>query len=288
MTLITGGTGGSSFNFTCPAGQFLIGFHARTGAWFDAIGIVCTSYNASTKTFAGINRDPRMAGGSGGGEQEKYCPAGVPISGIGVYPNGEGQHVDALAITCLTTSGTSHYDCISSGETCYPDPLTQHVMARHSCPDGERATGIHGRADDAVNALGLNCDPLPAAEPPLSAQSGPGGPIRRMGTDTLPPSAPPISAPPPADNILTGIDLPGKDYQSVVLNRNLAMPNNPGDTPTACRNICAIEERCKAWTYVKPGIQGKNAMCWLKNEIPPRVANPNTASGIKVSRGPVR
>ena len=283
MTEATGGPGGSSFNFTCPAGQFLIGFYTRTGAWFDAIGIVCTPYNAATQRSAGIVRDPRMAGGSGGGEREKYCPASVPMSGMAVLANGKGrdqEHVDAIMIVCpATASETAHFICILSGETCVEDPLAHHLMDRHSCPSGERATGIHGRSGDAVNALGLICDPLPAASPPPTVQAG--GPLRRTGADTLPSAAPPIAATPPAsaNKMLTGIDMPGKDYRNVVLNFSPTQRNN--NQPVACQNICAIEAQCKAWTWVKLGVQGTNAMCWLKNNSPPRVANANTVSGLK-------
>jgi hypothetical protein len=71
--------------------------------------------------------------------------------------------------------------------------------------------------------------------------------------------------------------MPGKDYRNVALNDN-------ANAPVACQSLCAQEAQCKAWSWVKPGIQGPKAMCWLKNDIPSRVSNPNTASGLKVAR----
>ena len=115
--------------------------------------------------------------------------------------------------------------------------------------------------------------------------------VPRAATGTNPPPAQPAApragsppARPPASaesGIQTGIDMPGKDYRNVALNDN-------GNAPAACESLCAQEAQCKAWSWVKPGIQGPKAMCWLKNEIPPRVSNPNTASGLKVARGAVR
>lgn len=51
--------------------------------------------------------------------------------------------------------------------------------------------------------------------------------------------------------------------------------------PLLCLQACEEEERCKAWTYVKPGHQGRNARCWLKHRVPnPRPADCCT-SGVK-------
>ena len=34
-----------------------------------------------------------------------------------------------------------------------------------------------------------------------------------------------------------------------------------------CRNYCAADSTCKAYTYTKPG-GGASAHCWLKNSVP--------------------
>ena len=46
--------------------------------------------------------------------------------------------------------------------------------------------------------------------------------------------------------------------------------------PALCRDACQKEGRCKAWTYVKPGIQADNARCWLGNRIPTAVPEMET------------
>src|SRR6185369_2886226 len=79
-----GGPGGGPFNLTCPAGQYLVGFHARSGGWVDAVGIICAPYDAATRRLGDKISDPRITGGVGGGPQDIYCPAGDPIKAIGL------------------------------------------------------------------------------------------------------------------------------------------------------------------------------------------------------------
>jgi hypothetical protein len=70
----------------------------------------------------------------------------------------------------------------------------------------------------------------------------------------------------------TNTDRPGMDYS----NFDLASAN-----PSLCEQACDGDPNCLAFTYVKPGVQGANARCWLKNGIP--TAYPATCcdSGVK-------
>ncbi|WP_164712231.1 PAN domain-containing protein [Methylobacterium currus] len=68
------------------------------------------------------------------------------------------------------------------------------------------------------------------------------------------------------------IDRPGLDYR----NFSLAQAD-----PGLCLNACDGEAQCKAWTYVRPGVQGPQARCWLKSNVPPAVANSCCTSGAK-------
>ncbi len=52
--------------------------------------------------------------------------------------------------------------------------------------------------------------------------------------------------------------------------------------PARCQAACMDEAQCKAWTYVKPGIQGPNARCWLKNGVPNPTQNTCCVSGLKL------
>ena len=61
-----------------------------------------------------------------------------------------------------------------------------------------------------------------------------------------------------------GVDRPGSDYK----NFNLS-----ADQPSLCENQCVSEPQCKAWTFVRPGVQGASARCWLKNTVPAAKSN---------------
>lgn len=74
-----------------------------------------------------------------------------------------------------------------------------------------------------------------------------------------------------------GMDRAGKDYRAFWL----AEPN-----PQVCMDTCRSESRCAAWTYVKPGIQGSKARCWLKNSVPTVRANGCCTSGVKYTLEP--
>ncbi|MBT1512485.1 hypothetical protein KIP88_18440 [Bradyrhizobium sp. SRL28] len=65
-------------------------------------------------------------------------------------------------------------------------------------------------------------------------------------------------------------DRPGNDF------RNVALRGNSGD----CLELCRRTRGCRAWTFVKPGVQGTSARCWLKNVVPAAVANACCTSGV--------
>lgn len=60
----------------------------------------------------------------------------------------------------------------------------------------------------------------------------------------------------------------------------------PGSAdPRLCRNACAADSRCVAWTYVRPyTAQGSEPRCWLKDGVPRRIKSDCCASGI-MARG---
>ena len=80
------------------------------------------------------------------------------------------------------------------------------------------------------------------------------------------------SVAPPPPNMEVDTDRPGHDYKDFALS---------SADPQLCLNACAGEGVCKAWTYVKPGIQGAKAHCWLKDVVPPPVNNTCCVSGVK-------
>jgi len=65
-----------------------------------------------------------------------------------------------------------------------------------------------------------------------------------------------ITTQPPQTTFEHGINRAGGDYRSFDL---------PKPRPELCRDACIAEAACRAYTYVKPGIQGAKARCWLKS-----------------------
>jgi hypothetical protein len=85
-----------------------------------------------------------------------------------------------------------------------------------------------------------------------------------------PASPPRIAIARAVGNLEVGTNRYGGDYAS----RDLA-------TAQQCQAACASEAQCKAWTWVKPGIQGPGAKCWLKNQVPAVSKNDCCVSGVK-------
>lgn len=67
------------------------------------------------------------------------------------------------------------------------------------------------------------------------------------------------------------INRPGGDYKNFPLTKA---------DPYECEKACRNDIRCKAWTYVKPGVQGPKAHCWLKDSIPLPQWDSNCISGV--------
>lgn len=72
-------------------------------------------------------------------------------------------------------------------------------------------------------------------------------------------------------------DRPGQNYRAF----DLGAPE-----PERCLAACQEDGKCRAWTYVKPGVQGAKARCWLKAGVPPAKPGGCCVSGVK-SGGPV-
>ncbi len=56
-----------------------------------------------------------------------------------------------------------------------------------------------------------------------------------------------------------------------------------GDGDEACKAACTADNKCRAFTYARPGYTGREARCFLKKEIKP----PRRQGGIHVGRGAV-
>jgi hypothetical protein len=74
------------------------------------------------------------------------------------------------------------------------------------------------------------------------------------------------------DAVETSTDRFGGDYRSFEMKAS--------DKDEACRAACVGDNKCRAWTYVRPGYIGRDARCFLKNQIKPPRRKPGFMSGV--------
>jgi hypothetical protein len=67
-------------------------------------------------------------------------------------------------------------------------------------------------------------------------------------------------------------DRPGGDYRSIAIEGSAN-----GD---ACKAACEGDDKCRAWTYARPGYAGSAPRCFLKNQIKPPARRPGMISGV--------
>ena len=70
------------------------------------------------------------------------------------------------------------------------------------------------------------------------------------------------------------VDRYGGDYRVVVM--------GTGETYQACQALCAGDAQCKAWTYVRAGIEQATPSCRLKVTVPFAERSPCCVSGVEV------
>jgi hypothetical protein len=72
--------------------------------------------------------------------------------------------------------------------------------------------------------------------------------------------------------IETSIDRFGGDF------RNFELKGSEGDED--CKAACTADNKCRAWTYARPGYAGKDAHCFLKKDIKPPRRKAGFISGV--------
>lgn len=75
-----------------------------------------------------------------------------------------------------------------------------------------------------------------------------------------------------SDTVEFSMDRTGGDY------KNLEVASDPAGA--TCEAACKEEDRCRAWTYVRPGYLGGSARCFLKERITRPRHKPCCVSGV--------
>ena len=72
----------------------------------------------------------------------------------------------------------------------------------------------------------------------------------------------------------------GMDYESFEIKDPDFFSVPPDTRPDLyCKSKCVRDPKCQAWTYVKEGVQGPYARCWLKSGVPSPLKNTCCVSG---------
>ena len=79
-----------------------------------------------------------------------------------------------------------------------------------------------------------------------------------------------MAAAAPSENFSPNTDRPGFDIRNIPFRGNAQ----------ACLGLCNRDSQCRAWTFVKAGVQGPLPVCWLKFTIPQAVPNRCCTSGV--------
>jgi hypothetical protein len=260
-THLTGGGGGGNFRDQCGAGQYLTGVSVRSGSWLDAVVPFCATFNAQTGLLGAPGFPMDRHGGSGGGAAgPTTCNNGQYVSGMMFgYTSpagGRPQYIASIQLDCapIRPGGGSAKPRIGAGGTLSHGGVT--------CGDNQAVIGMIGRSGAYVDALGLICGPRPVATGPVVAEQTPGP--QPKPDAILNQRAASLAEP--------GFNRAGQDYRSFFMAKADA---------SLCEDSCRSEANCKAWTYVKPGVQGPQAKCWLKSGVPPLTSNNCCVSGLK-------
>ena len=248
-TGIIGGSGGGPFRDQCGAGQFLTGVFVNSGAWLDSLIPLCGKFNAATGLIGASGFPMGRHGGKGGsGNPPIACENNQYIKTMmfGVFTNTSSgaKHIATIQLDCAPIR--------SGGATGRPKVGPTAAPLEHggfSCKDDEAVVGMIGRTSAYVDALGLICGPRPVVS------SSPGG---QKATSTNE----------------QNVDRPGRDYK----NFDLTARSDNADT---CKSACLADGKCKAWTFVKAGVQGPKPRCWLKTSAPPPIPNKCCVSGVR-------
>ena len=261
-----GGRGDAATELRCPRGYYLVGLKGRAGDWLDQVALICRRIDPPDYA-GGAQTTTRAVGGGGGAPVEAYCPRGSAIRGIGAFIRVEDAVQKApygIVFRCQRPRDgvlTGHFgigntDLLVDWDQI--DPSKDYRYLKQNCPGHEYAAGLSVRHGQHVNAVGLICedfsDPNTTAppvvmqfEPRLKEPIGPG-----MEDDT---------------------NRVGADYRRF----DLGQPD-----PAACQRACRDDSRtCRAWTYVRPRVQGPRAICYLKSEEPRPGPDPCCISGVE-------
>lgn len=259
-----GGKGARGEIVRCPDGYLLTGFHGSAGSWIDSIGLLCSEVRPPDYR-SGDARKLSPRGGPGGSIVEQSCGTDGAIRTIrfSIFEEGNLAGITPKVIWKISFECSMPRNGSDAGEGTFMGvseiPGTGRDRIRdvvHQCTGSEYATGLSIRYGVHVNAVGLVCGAV-------QGRGGIAGAVaaaNAVGGERLEPG------------MENNTGRPGADFDRFHIN---------DQRPDRCQSECLLRsDRCKAWTYVRPGLQHKYAVCYLKNAVPPAVPNTCCISGV--------
>ena len=169
-TATMGGGGGLPFRVLCPADSVLVGVSGGADQFVDRVRGICAKFVDGGWTSAGGTAATDAHGGGGGKPYDIRCPTGFAVAGM----NGRtGWFVDQMTVFCNrlnpTTGGTAFIGLFDeatgqSVESSLGTPVGPiggpggNPQTGFACGNSNAAIGLHGRAKDFVDQIGLACD----------------------------------------------------------------------------------------------------------------------------------
>ncbi len=172
---------------------------------------------------------------------------------------------------------------VARGGRCTHPPLCGR-LGEQPCPIGMRGPALMcdanlvaslnqcvaaGFVDAPVDTAAAATGQAPGSQTPSGAGKSRPAPALRLAP---PVPAPAVTAPVGTGAMEADTDRMGNDVYGFALTNA---------DPAACQSACAVNAQCMAWTFVKAGIKGPAAQCYLKNAAPAPTRNSCCVSGAK-------
>ena len=161
-SVLLGGGDGEAFREPCPEDWALTGVTVTMGENMNSISPVCSAPNP------GDDDDTTQLGTYGYAKDRPGVASCYPNPVLGMEVSTSAANVvHHLQLTCGSPDGETHLAIITTADGA--GPLTPGGTAqrteRTDCPPGAFAVGLYGRYGQLVDAVGLMCGTVAAAQP---------------------------------------------------------------------------------------------------------------------------
>ena len=218
----SGNTGGNAFRAECPKGAYLVGLQGKAGEWVDRVATLCAPWLHASQAFGSASVGPSFGDSRGGNVTFGNCNKGnirnqAVLSVSVTLIRGNNPFVNNVAAQCIALGTPAPPSNFVFGSSSPPsgsllkDPTVGPW--KQTCPAGEVASGIHGRAGLFLDAVGLICRPFPP-KPPLPFES-------KVNPNAIAPSQGPASLTPPSTQQSNSSATPMRRSPSVIMPRGV-------------------------------------------------------------------